>query len=216
VTRNELEQAPKLIAFVQERLIGGVGDGIYVSGIEDDFVRTFDVVREGDLYKDPDTSETLGYEAQFIGTAELVRPGDPARLTLVATNREVQPDDRLLPSPEHETLTSFTPRPAPPFLDGRIIKVLDGVTQIGQFNVLVINRGSDDGLEPGSVLQVVQRADPPRGLTRASPWLARPELPLEEVGTLMVFRTFDRISYGLVMYATAPIHLRDSLRSPES
>jgi hypothetical protein len=213
---GELEQAPRLIAFVQEHIVGGAGDLIYASSIEDDLVRSFDLVRAGEVYRDPDSGEVLGYEALHVGDAELLRPGTPAKLAITASARETQEGDRLVPDPQQEALHSFQPRPAPPFLEGRILRVLNGVTQIGQFSVVVLNRGEDDGLAPGDILTIVQRSDPPRGRSGLLVRSVRDALPLEEVGTLMVFRTFERLSYGLVLHATGPIHLRDSVRSPES
>jgi LysM domain len=214
--QSELEAAPRVIGFAQEHIVGGVGDPLYATGLEESDDTKYDVLRPGRTYRDPDTGEVLGVEAAYVGQAELLRPGEPAKLALVSAQREVQIDDRLLPSPQEETLDSFQPRPGPDGLEGRIISVLGGVSQIGVLNVVVLDRGSGDGLEPGHVLQILERADIPRALREGGPWQQIPDLPLEKIGALMVFRTFDRVSYALVMRASSSIHLNDTVRSPSS
>jgi hypothetical protein len=211
----ELDAAPQVTAFVKEHIVGGGGDQVYASRLDDDYVRTFDVVRPGQALRDPDTGEYLGQEALYVGSAQLLRAGTPAKLVLAETERQVLLGDRLLADSDEEALVNFHPLPGPMMLEGKIMSVLDGVNQIGQFNVVTLNKGADDGLEPGHVLQVLQRSSPPRNAARTAFWRTSPELPLEEVGLVMVFRTFDRVSYGLVMSATGPIHLLDTVRSPE-
>jgi hypothetical protein len=215
MSRQELEAAPRVVAFVEEHIAGGAGDPIYVSTLEDDYTRKFDVVRIGEAFKDPDTGENLGHEAIYIGDAELLRPGDPAKLLLTASAREVLANDRLLEDPEEEALENFQPRPAPPFMEGKIIALLNGLNQIGQHSVVVVNKGIDDGLEAGQVMKIMQRSTPPRTMSNSGLFRSRPELPLEEAGLLMVFRPFERVSYALVMYATRALHLGDSVRSPK-
>jgi len=220
VSRTELDGAPRVVGFAQEHIAGGVGDPFYVSGMEDTDLdldrRKFELVRAGPAYIDPETGETLGHEAIYVGQAELLRPGDPAKLVLTFAQREVQFDDRLLPDLEGEPMENFLPVPGPPMFEGRIISVLNGVSQIGLYNVVVLNKGQDAGLEPGQMLQVLQRTDLPYAM-RTGSLVERPlELPLEDVGILMVFRTFDRVSYALVMRASGVIHLGDSVRSPDT
>lgn len=215
LSREELSSAARVTAFVEEHIVGGAGDAIYVSAVEDDLIRKFDVVRPGQAYRDPDSREILGYEALYVGDAELLRPGDPAKLMLTATETEVLLDDRLFPDPEEETLENFHPKAAPMFLQGKIIALLNGVNQIGQYSVVVLNRGRDDGLEPGDVLRILQRTDPPRNLSGSGLFSRSAELPLEDAGLLLVFRTFERVGYALVMYATRALHLGDTVQSPE-
>lgn len=217
LTQEDLDAAPYVLGFVDEHIVGGAGDGFYARGIDDDQVRGYDLVRPGALYRDPDSGAPLGYEAIFVGDAQLLRPGDPAKLLLTGTTQEAQPGDRLLPDRDEEVLDNFYPRPAPPFLEGRIIAVLNGVSQIGQYNTVVLNRGGDDGLRPGDVLLVQQGGQPIRdkGPDRAigNRLIIAPK---EDIGLLMVFRVFDRVSFGLVMRATRAIHVEDWVAAPDS
>ena len=95
-------------------------------------------------------------------------------------------------------------------IDGRIIAVVGGVTQIGQYQVVVTNRGSDDGLSMGDVLTVYQAGQVVKDRVKGG----RVKLPDEQAGTVMIFKTYDRISYGLVMEATQAIHIHDAVRNP--
>jgi hypothetical protein len=214
----ELEAAPKVVGFVQEHIEGGVGDPLYASGTGDmdPDMRKFELVRAGPAYIDPDSGKTLGYEATYVGDAELLRAGDPAKLVMTFSQREAQLDDRVLPAEGEQILENFMPVPAPPMIEGKIISVLNGVNQIGLYNVVVLNRGEDAGLEPGQLLQILQRADPPYAMRTAALWERPPQLPFEDVGILMVFRIFDRVSYALVMRASGAIHVGDSVRSPDT
>ncbi len=214
VDKDELASSPKVSAFVGEHIVGGAGDTIYADSLEDPDVPTFDIVRLGKPYKDPDSGEQLGHEAVYVGDAEILRVGTPAKLLITASDTAVQLDDVLLPDPQDEILNNFMPRPAPELTEGRIIDVLNGVTQIGQFSLVVLNIGETDGLEAGHVMNILQRSRPPMSLTKRNAFSKQVELPLETVGTLMVFRSFDRVSYAMVMTARHAIIVKDVVRSP--
>ena len=94
------------------------------------------------------------------------------------------------------------------------MSVLSGVSLIGQYQVVVINRGSQHGLEPGHVLQAFQKGRTIRDTQRGAIG-QKVRLPDEPAGTMMVFRTAERLSYALVMEATAPMALYDVVRSPQ-
>jgi hypothetical protein len=216
LSEAELNSAPEIVAFVEEHLIGGAGDQVYVSELDDTAITSYDIVRPEQPYRDPDSGENLGYEARYIGDAQLLRPGSPAKVLLSVTTRETLPGDRLLPDPEDEMLHNFEPQAAPPFIEGKILSVLNGVSQIGLYSVVVINKGADDGLAQGHVMRVMQRSKPPRGVVQNSRWRNALTLPTEDVGLLMVFRTFDRVSYALIMRANRAIHVHDHVASPQT
>ena len=91
--------------------------------------------------------------------------------------------------------------------------MLDGVNQIGKFNVVVIDKGTQDGLLPGHELDVYKRGR----ITRDTYSIIKNDqvkLPDEFAGTLMVFRPFERVSYALVMKATQAIHVLDKVQTP--
>ena len=169
----------------------------------------YNIVHVGDPMFDPDDNRLIGYHGTLIGEGSLRRTGDPATVALTDSNREAVKGDRLLPAQVDAPL-NFFPRSPSSNIEGRIISVVDGVTQIGQYHVVVINRGSNNGLSVGDVLSVFQAGEEVKD--RIGGGTVR--LPDEEAGTVMVFKTYDRISYGLVMEATDAIHIHDAVRNP--
>ncbi len=147
-----------------------------------------------------------------MADARLVMPGDPATLYLTRTDREVLIDDRVLPADDDDLLPYFTPHAPKSAIDGRIISVLDGVSRIGQYHTVIIDKGSRDGMDPGLVLAIYQAGevvDDPRDEDEGE---AR--LPDERAGTIMVVRAFDRLSYALVMRATRSMRIGDRVKGP--
>lgn len=213
VQKGELDKAPYVVESAGEHVITGAGDRVYVRGIHNRDHTLFDVYEPGGPYINPDTKEVLGYEALYVGTGPIQRFGDPATLKLVSTTREARVGDRLLPAEHNEVITHFLPHPVPNGTEGHIISVLDGVSQIGQFNVVALDLGKRDGMEAGHVLRVFQRGDVIRDTVSGKPG-DKVRLPDEEAGIVMVFRTFEKVSYALVMSATNAIHVNDFVRTP--
>ncbi|MBK1703122.1 LysM peptidoglycan-binding domain-containing protein [Halochromatium glycolicum] len=178
---RELDDAPYVVGFPRERLLAGSGDRIFVRQITEPVGRRYEVLRPGEALRDPDTDELLGYEASFVAEARLERPGDPAILLVTNTAMQVEVGDRLHPARDENPIRSFAPKPAPPALEGHIISVLDGVSQIGQYDVVVLDRGRRDGVEVGHVFGVFrggQEAEDPVARNRDD-WNWRNETPLD-------------------------------------
>lgn len=211
--KEDLDAAPYIVSFREERIAGTTHDKIYVRSIESEEHSRYDIVRPGKPYKDADTGEILGYEAMYIGTAELERTGDPASLTLLNSKVEAIAGHRLLPVVYDKRQKDFYPKSPDIPIKTTIIAVFNGVSQIGQHNIVVLDRGADDGLAPGHVLTVDKR-----GATifdRISPDPHdKVTLPDERAGVLMVFRTFPRVSFGIIMSATTVIHVLDRAHTP--
>lgn len=212
-SEGELDAAPYVVDFADEHLLGGAGMRAYVRAIETPDPQKFDLVRKGGPYKDGETGEILGYEAQFVGSGLLKRIGDPATVFITDTVSEALVGDRLLPVSEDHTVQDFYPRAPASDVSGTIIDVVNGVTQIGQYSVVVIDRGARDGLVQGSVLRVDQRGETIRDPI-AEDSRTTVTLPDESAGLIMVFRTFDRVSFALVMAAERPMHVLDRVRNP--
>jgi hypothetical protein len=208
--KNQADSLPYLLETRGDHLIAAAGNEIYVRGITQDTpgVR-FSVVHVGDPLYDPDDNRLIGYQGISVGNGRLRRGGDPATVALTDTKMEAKPGDRLLPE-EVDIPLNFFPRSPSSAIDGRIISVVGGVTQIGQYMVVVLNRGSSNGLSVGDVLTVFQTGEEVKD--RFGGGTVR--LPEEEAGTVMIFKTYDRISYGLVMEATQAIHMHDTVRNP--
>ncbi len=211
--KAQLDNAPYVVDFADEHIAGGAGNRAYVREIQDDQHRKFDVVRPGGPYKDAITGEILGYEAQFVATAVLQHTGDPATVMLETSEMEVVKGDRLIPAIEDKFITTFFPKPPQREVLGSIISVLNGVSQIGQYNIVVVDRGETDGLEVGTVLAIDQNGEVVRDIVTPNS-ADTVKLPDERAGTLMIFRTFPRVSFGLVMEASKALHVNDRVHNP--
>ncbi|HSC14770.1 MAG TPA: LysM peptidoglycan-binding domain-containing protein [Gammaproteobacteria bacterium] len=213
IDEGEVDDMPYVVA-LREALIGSAGRDVYVRGLEEQTPvgSVFNVVELGGAFVDPDTNDVLGYQGTYVGQGRLDRTGDPGTLRMLETEREVLVGDYLA-AEEDAIPLNFIPRSPESEIEGRIIATTSGVSLIGQFHVVVINRGTEAGLEPGHVLRAYQTGqtirDTHRGLVGQ-----KVRLPDEPAGTMMVFRTAERISYALVMEATTPLAVFDTVRNP--
>lgn len=212
VGENELDRAPYIVDFADERIIGGGGHRAYVRNLNSDDT-SFNIVRPGKAYKDGNTGEVLGYEALYVGDGRLERSGDPATLALTQTEIETMVGDRLVPVDSDSIRQNFYPKAPDEEVNGNIIDIVHGVLQVGQYQVVVLDRGSDNGLQPGDVLAIDQRGETVLDDVTPNP-RDTVTLPDEQAGTLMVFRTFPRVSFGLILAATRAIHILDKVHNP--
>lgn len=211
LSEGELEMQPYVMAHTENRLASGAGYTLYARGIKKDEVYPqYDLVRAGEEYVDPDTEEVLGYEAIYLGTARLREYGDPSTLYVTEANREILRGDRLLPKGEDRLQYRYMPRAPEGDVSGKIIAVVDGVAQIGQYQVVVLNLGRQEDMEPGHVMAVMQKGPEVRDTVSGDDV----KLPDTKAGSVMVFRVFDRVSYALVMRATKAIHINDIVTTP--
>jgi hypothetical protein len=213
VAEGVLDSAPYVLASADERVMSAANDRIYVRGLGTEPLKSYTIVRKGDAFIDPDTKQVLGREARHIGDANTTNSGDPATLTVTGTNREILQGDRVLPPTDDAFQANFMPKAPQHEIEGRIIAVLDGVSQIGQFSIVVLNRGLEHQLEVGDVLAVYKAG----AMVRDTIGGKRGEmvkLPDERAGELIVFRAFDQMSLGLVMRASRAMHVLDAVRNP--
>ena len=231
-----LGSAPRFVGTQEDRVMLARGDRAYVRGpagapvaLVPGAPRGYRVFRDALPLRDPATNEILGYEAQYLGRAELVRGETventlrdgqqrseivPASVDITATREEIRVGDRLLPEPPTAT-TLYTPRaPGVPVNGARVMSIYgSSVLDAAQNQVVSINRGSRDGFEPGFVMAILSEGE--RIVDKTDPERARIKLPDERNGLLMVFRTFDRVSYGLILNIRTGVKVGDRLVSPE-
>ena len=207
--KGEAEKLPYLVATKGDHLIAAAGNIVYVRGSVSEPGSRYNVVHIGDKLVDPETNDVLGFHGHQIGEGTVRRGGDPATFALTMSKQEAKHGDRLLPASVDVPLNFFPKAPSSE-INGQIMAVVGGVTQIGQYQVVVMNRGTSDGLSVGDVLTVFQKGAKVRDHVEGG----SVTLPDEEAGTVMVFKTYDRISYGLIMEATNAIHVEDFVRNP--
>jgi hypothetical protein len=218
VTEEQVLAAPHIVAFRDGHMIGGEGHEAYVRNLNAPLNQRFAVMHVAQPIYDFETNELVGYQASYVATAVVNRPGEITRTVLTEGSREALRGDRLM-SQEGEEALSFKPHASTTNIDGQIIAIADEASQVGNYQVVVLNRGQRHGLTPGVVLAVDQR-----GEVMHDVWGKRPfgkdvlgptvELPYERAGTLIVFKVFNRVSYGLVIGARAPMQVADRVYNP--
>jgi hypothetical protein len=222
VEADGLNSAPRIIATSETgRVFIGKGDTAYVRGITDTGITSYQLFRPAKPLKDPETGQILAYEAFYLGTGDITRPGDPATLTVTTSKEEMGVGDRLLPA-EKQVTVNYVPRSPEKDIVARVMSIYGGVDTAGNSFVVAINRGKADGLENGHVLQVWRTgATVEDKTTRASEGMAKflgkgemVKLPDEPTGQAYVFRTFDRVSYALIMGVSRPVTVGDTLKTP--
>lgn len=212
-----LEKGPTIVATQSDRVLLATGNSAYVRGIGKSKDDTWYVYRKGNPLVDPDTNQTLGYEAVYLGTAQVTRPGEPATVTLTDTVLEVGAGDKLVAAGRPQSV-NYAPRAPSAQLKGRVIAIYGGVGKVGEAGpqqVISINRGKADGVEVGHVLALYNLGGTVRDTTKAKGDPdARIQLPDERAGLAFVFRVFDRISYALIMQVTKPVAPLDVVQTP--
>lgn len=293
VNKEELEHAPQIIGSNDERVIMTTGDTVYATGDETG-TRRWQIYRKGQALTNPDTGELLGHEAEYLGDAETLLPGNPQKLQITRVTEEIFPQDKLIPAREYAQF-EFVPHAPERPITGKVISAYGarGDANSGRYQTVVINRGANDGLEPGHVLavyragKVVKMSPPDRSggqrwvyldsncikpgeqvsfdqfydpgkvmeecrpgvAVAAGPWVhmdvgcLKPgkkvsfdqffdpkevydrecadqkltgsvQLPDARTGLVMVYRVFDRVAYALIMQATGPVYLLDTVKTP--
>ncbi|MEN0038585.1 MAG: LysM peptidoglycan-binding domain-containing protein [Cellvibrio sp.] len=211
VEPGELEKGPYMLAGQQQHVIVGEGDRAYARGNFDAQYSNYGIYRKGQSFKDPVTKEFLGIYAQGIGTVAVTKmDGDIATLDILRTYEEVRPGDSLLPSEDRLVDSIFFPSAPDTDINAQIIAVEGGVSQVGKFNVVIINRGEREGLQIGNVLAIFKAGELVTDRVKGG----KVALPDERAGLLMVFRTFEKMSFGLVLEADRALAINDKARNP--
>lgn len=274
---DEMDNWPYVVSSYDGHLIASANNIIYIRGLpEDSDIKEYSIYRKGPAYKNvkkdkDEEDEVLGYEGIYIGQAVMQRKGDPASAVITSVDREVLVGDRLVPNIGEDMSTEFLPSSTKTKVEGSILSVLTGISQlggvaqIGQYQVVVLNVGANNGIEPGNVFGIFQNnfkvkdsigINKPEALEKTDakrikfeheddnlfdrelsklvntirgtiikfdkkfPTFANRKvrsetiaLPEEHVGVMMVFRTFKKISYALVMETDGPVHIFDTVRS---
>jgi len=207
---RELRQPGYVTVGLDNRIALGNQSEFYARGMRDTDAEYFQIFRPGNPLRNPDTGELLAYEALYLGDAQRLEAGDPSKLVVTAVKQEILPADRLVASSRRAALPYYFPRSPGKPVRGRIIAALNSVAEIGSNTVVAVSLGQREGLEEGHVLRVLYRQGKHKDPVTHSNYT----LPDEEAALLLVFRTFEKVSYALVLNATRPVHLLDAVATP--
>lgn len=205
----------------ENRVFTAVGDTFYARGLPAGNDTRYQLYRPGKPLNDPDTGALLAYEAYYLGTAEVVKTGDPTQLRITESKEEVARGDRLLPFVREPELNAVPRAPANP-IKARVMSSYNGVEYAGSNMVVTLNKGRSAGLEVGHVLavwrtgdQVVDTENPPTGFwDRVKGKKNIVQLPDEQYGQVIVFRVFDKVAYALVVGTSLPVKVGDTITQP--
>jgi hypothetical protein len=222
LAKQDISGSPYVLAFPDEHQAAGESQVVYARGLAGAATGArYSVIHVADPIVDPESGRTLGYGGIYTATAVVQHPAAVTKTVLVDTARETLRGDCMLPD-SGTTPLNFTPRAPSQQVRGQIIAVVDGVTDIGQYEIVAINRGAHHGVGPGAVLaiDVAGEVVPDRGPASYAQSESHfgfghtVRLPTERAGTLLVFKSYDDMSYGLVVGASGPMRVTDVVRNP--
>ena len=219
LSRDDLRDAPRVAALRDGHVVAGAGNDVYVKGLQDKSPGRYSMIKVGDPLKDPETGKVLGYMGTYTGAARVDTVDKVTRAAITDSARETTAGDLLFAVDNQTVSRDIVPRAPPAGVKGQIMAVVDGTSMIGQYHVVAVNRGSKHGLETGHVLAIDQKGEviADQSCKRSSlSWCIGKnlQLPDERAGTLLVFKTYDNMSYGLVVNTLVPLRVADRVRTP--
>lgn len=220
VEADELAGAARIAASPEGHMYLGKGDKVYVRG-DLNGGSSFQVFRPGTPLTDPESGKVTAYQATYLGTVALQAPArggaDVHTFVVASSNREMGVGDLLVPAPP-TPIRNYAPHPPERPVKARVMSIYADVAQAAQSQVVTVNKGSVDGLDIGSVLQLYhygQTVTDPGSKGFLGLFRKKIKLPDEQFGTLFIFRVFKHVSYGLIMQVTEPVRVGDVANSPE-
>ncbi|MGM0564715.1 MAG: LysM peptidoglycan-binding domain-containing protein [Pseudomonadota bacterium] len=218
LTREQIEEMPRIVGSLDNRLISASDTKIYARDVEKSDNQRYQILRPGRVFTDPDSGEVLGYEAIEVGEARLVEfeaNGELSTFQITQSKREVLNSDRLMPAEGGSRIYSFIPAAPEVSVEGEIIGLHNAISNIATNEVFIVNLGARDGVEAGNVVAIDQAGAIVRERIPGTIRNRRVQLPKVRAGLGMVFRVFDRVSYVLIVDSNRAINVGDQIRNPE-
>jgi hypothetical protein len=225
LTDDQIRNAPHVVAFRDEHVVAGTGHEVYIADLKAQPNSRYSIVHVGDALRDPDDNKVVGYQGIYTATALVSQPGEPTKALLIDTSIETVQGDKVLAA-DIDVPLNFMLRAPRNDVHGRIISVIGGTQDIGQYQIVVINRGKRHGIDAGHVLAVDTAGKVVRDIYGKQPGYARflggagasfapkVQLPDERAGTMLIFKSYDRVSYGLIVGANNVIRVQDVVHNP--
>jgi LysM repeat protein len=209
VSNETIRNAPYVVGNYDDRLTSAIGHQIYVRGPVKREQTQYSVFRKIKALKDPITGKSLGFEIQHVSDVKLLHMGDPATLVITSNKMETIAGDILLDTNTDSYTQNYTTRmPALQGGDARVVSLVNSISQSGRDQVVVLNLGEKNSIRVGDVLAIESHGKSfvdKRGKRNYE----TVSLPNTRTGVVMVFKTFDDVSYALVMESTLPVRIND-------
>lgn len=214
IDKDVLDNSAYVISSIDNHLANSADDTLYVRKLDTSSGNgRYQLFRPNKPLNDPITNELLGYEALYVGETKLLRRGDPATLLVTNSVREILRNDRVIPLDNTDFVRDFFPKPPAQEVRGQIVSLVDAISQLGRYQTISLNLGQRDGIETGNLLRIKKVGSIIRDREEEDPDF-RVKLPDEEIGMVMIVRTFEKMSYGLVMEADRPVSIKDYVETP--
>ncbi len=211
VAAEQIDSAPYVVGNYDGRLISAIGHQIYVRGELNREQPQYAVFRKSKKLTDPVTKKTLGFEVQHVSDAKLMHLGDPSTLIVTSNKMETIAGDVLLPTSDEGIVPNYQTRmPSLGDGEGRVVSLVNAISQSGRDQVVVLNLGKNNQIKPGDVLAIESRGGSFID-TRGEGGYEKVNMPDTRTGVVMVFKTFDEVSYALVMESTLPVRVNDGV-----
>ncbi|MCW8956753.1 MAG: LysM peptidoglycan-binding domain-containing protein [Gammaproteobacteria bacterium] len=221
VTLDVIEEAPYIVASDEAHLILGTDNRVYIRGELDKERVRYSIYHRGDEFRDPDSNDILGYEIIYSGEVRIDVYGNPATGIITEGTREILIGDFLMTTDTSEITHLYYPKLPSQDVDAQIISLFDAISGVASYQIVVINRGMDDGMEVGHILATYYRGGAAldkymsrKTVERGKEKHLKITLPDERSGLMMLFRVFDKVSYGLILESSRSIRKNDVVRKP--
>jgi hypothetical protein len=214
IDEETLNQSAYVLSSLDNHLINSVNDTLYVRKLDTTKgIGRYHIYRPHRPLLDPITNELLGYEALYVGESRLLLRGDPASVKVTTSEREILRDDRVMPIDTSSFERDFFPKPPSTDVSGEIVALVDSISMSGAFQTIAINLGNRDGIETGNILRIRRNGNVVPDKNEKDPNFTV-TLPDEKIGMAMVIRSYEKMSYALIMEAAMPISIKDYVESP--
>ena len=205
--QEEIDALPYVLGYLSSRILGGVGDEIFVKGIVERDISTYSFLGEFFPFFHPDTGEYLGIQSKIIGAAELYQTGDPALFKITQSDFPIEQGARLLPRVSLNLANTIQATAPTNIMQGYVLSVVNGLWEMGKYSLAVLSLGQRDGLAAGHVLDIIQS-----GRNAVDPLSVSRDLvqvPEEKFGEILIYKTFQKLSVGVILDAKRPVVLQD-------
>jgi hypothetical protein len=232
-TRNRIvnqelyDAAPHIVANLEDNLAIGTGDEIYARGEWPPRTGSFEVYREGQSYYGSQGDVPLGIEIVYVGFATIteIEGPDLRRMLINNSSNEIRVGDRLLIREQSRINPTIFPTEPSSDISGQIVAFLGGESLASQLDTVVIDLGLRDNLEVGNILSIQrpsidvvddfdQGSQTFRERLRSTFSSDTIELPGEDIGTILVYKTFEQLSYAVIISSTQPAQLFNIVANP--
>ena len=214
IDEDTLDDSAYVLSSLDNHLVNSINDKLYVRKLDTTKgIGRYHIYRPNRPLFDPITNELLGYEALYVGESRLLLRGDPASVRVTNSEREILRDDRVIPMDNSSFERDFFPKPPSSDVSGEIVALVNSISKSGAFQTIAINLGNRDGVESGNILRIRRNGDVVPDKNEEDPQFTV-KLPDEQIGMAMVIRSFEKMSYALIMEADMPISIQDYVESP--